>query len=119
MKNADVTELVSQLGIADDIFSAGETHKSRQYKGVFSRRLGHLGRIITTSLVRHFKNVHLNFHRFSVKITLSSVETYHLFKRKKLVKNHEYRIKYFKVHVLNDKQTIQKFVSFEKRLSQA
>ena len=30
MKNADVTEVVSQLGIADDIFSAGETHMSRQ-----------------------------------------------------------------------------------------
>ena len=117
MKNADVTEIVSQLGVADDIFSAGEKHKSRQYKGVFSRTLGHLGRIIATSLVRRFTKVHLNFHRFSVK--LSSVETYHLFKRKNLVKNHEYRIKYFKVHVLNDKQTIQKFVPFEKRLSHA
>ena len=30
LKNADVTEVVAQLGIADDIFSAGETHKSRQ-----------------------------------------------------------------------------------------
>ena len=30
LKNADVTEVVSQLGIADAIFSAGETHKSRQ-----------------------------------------------------------------------------------------
>ena len=30
LKNADVTEVVSQLGIADDIFSAGETHKRRQ-----------------------------------------------------------------------------------------
>ena len=28
LKNADVTKVVSQLGIADDIFSAGETHKS-------------------------------------------------------------------------------------------
>ena len=30
LKNADVTEVVSQLGIADDSFSAGETHMSRQ-----------------------------------------------------------------------------------------
>ena len=30
LKNADVTEVVSQLGLADAIFSASETHKSRQ-----------------------------------------------------------------------------------------
>jgi len=30
LKNADVAEVVSQLGIADDIFSVGETRKSRQ-----------------------------------------------------------------------------------------
>ena len=30
LKNADVMEVVSQLGLADAIFSAGETHKSRQ-----------------------------------------------------------------------------------------
>ena len=30
LKNAGLTEVVSQLGIADDIFSAGESHKSRQ-----------------------------------------------------------------------------------------
>ena len=30
LKNADVTEVVSQLGVADDIFLAGETHKTRQ-----------------------------------------------------------------------------------------
>ena len=30
LKNADVTEVVAQLGIADNIFSAGEIHKSRQ-----------------------------------------------------------------------------------------
>ena len=88
---------------------------ARAEKGVYSRRLGHLGKIITTSLLRHFKKVHLNFHQLFFQ-NLSSVETYHLFKSKKLVKNHEYRNKYFKVHVLYDKQTIQNFVPFKKRL---
>ena len=36
LKNADVTEFVSQHGIADDIFSAGETHKSRQEASTLS-----------------------------------------------------------------------------------
>ena len=58
----------------------------------------------------------MNFHQFFFR-NVSSVETYHLFKRKQLVKNHEYRIKYLKVHVLYDKQTIQNFAPFEKRLS--
>ena len=30
LKNADVAEVVFELGIVDDIFLAGETHKSRQ-----------------------------------------------------------------------------------------
>ena len=30
LKNADVTKVVSQLGIADDIFSAGETQERRK-----------------------------------------------------------------------------------------
>ena len=38
LKNADVTEVVSQLGIADDIFSAGETHKSRQRRPLSQAR---------------------------------------------------------------------------------
>ena len=82
-------------------------------------RLGHLGRIIMTSPLRHFEKVHLNFHRFS--LNFASVETYHLFQQQqqKIVKNYEYPIKYFKVHVLYDKQTIQKFVPFEQRLSHA
>ena len=90
------------------LFSRRVRH-TRADKGVYSPRLGHLRKIRTTSLLRHFKKVHLNFHQFFFQ-NLSSVETYHLFKRKKLVKNHEYRIKYFKVHVLYDKQTIQNFV---------
>ena len=90
------------------LFSRRVRH-TRADKGVYSPRLGHLQKIRTTSLLRHFKKVHLNFHQFFFQ-NLSSVETYHLFKRKKLVKNQEYRIKYFKVHVLYDKQTIQNFV---------
>ena len=85
-------------------------------RGVYSRRVSHLGNITTASLLRHFKKVHMNFHQFFFH-NFSSVETYHLFKRKKLVKNHEYRIKYFKFHVLYDKQTIQNFVPFEKSFS--
>ena len=37
LKNADVTKIVSQLGIADDIFSAGETHKSRKLGRLLSQ----------------------------------------------------------------------------------
>ena len=86
-------------------------------RGVYSHRLAHLGKIITTSVLTYFKKIHMNFHQFFFFKNLSSVETYHPFKRTKLVKNLEYRIKYFKVHVLYDKQTIQNFVPFQKRFS--
>ena len=74
------------------IFSRRARH-IRADKGIYSRRLGHLGKIIRTSLLRHFKKVHLNFHQFFFpKFVLQLKLTIYL-KEKKLVKNHEYRIK--------------------------